>query len=536
MMHRFVLSALLLTLTSRVGAQPFGDSKVSQSIDTGLLAVLSKEKLKPVGACSDAEFVRRIYLDLLGRIPTAAETTEYLQDKTADKHHRLIDRLLTHWEMPAYWREVLHVWMNGRSPDPGLGYPDFRVYLEQSLAANKPWDKLARELLAPGLDDATRPAAFFLGSRLRTSDREERLDGMTVAVASTFFGVRLECAKCHDHPYVDEWKQEHYYGLASFLNRTELAIIDARPTLRERDNGDVTFQNRKREMFSARLMFLDSKVIAEPKSEKKTGNGDPKELPATAAFSRRKALADYAFVPANPYFKRAVVNRVWKQLMGVGLVEPVDQIHDANPATHPGILDLLSEDFASHGFDLRRLLALILHTDAYRRSSAWPGNDRPKDSLYAVAMLRPLAPEQLTLSVATATSYAEIVKLKSKKSDPRDVRGEIEKDYKLVIASFESGADSFAATTSQSLFMTFNSGTQKYLQPAAGNLVARLIKTTDFGEVAQQCCLAVLSRPATDLEKETITTYLSTAGVPREQLCREVVWALLNSAEFRFNH
>lgn len=243
--------------------------------------------------------------------------------------------------------------------------------------------------------DMTRVVTHSLGGE------EERLDGMTVAVAG-FFGVRMECAKCHDHPYVDEWKHHHYYGLASFLTRTELSIINAKPTLRERDTGEVMFQNRKRESFKAELRFLDDKVFAEPKRAR-TANKGPTDLPAIAEFSPRKALADYAFVPSNPYFKRPLVNRLWKELMGVGLAEPVDQIHNGNKPSHPKAFEALSEDFASNGFDLKRLIANIMETEAYRRGSVWPGKERPKESQYAVFNLRPLTPEQLAMSLATAT-------------------------------------------------------------------------------------------------------------------------------------
>ncbi len=516
-------------------SKPLGDAKISAAVDAEIDAALRDAKIKPAGPATDAEFVRRVYLDLLGRIPTAEETKTYLDDKAADKHRQLVERLLAHWEMPAYWCDVLYGWMNGKSTDPGLGFKEFRAYLRDSLAQNKPWDKLARELLLP-VEGPTQPAAFFLGTRLRTSDKEERLDGMTVAVASTFFGVRMECAKCHDHPYVDEWKQHHYYGLASFLTRTELTLVNAKPTLRERDAGEVMFQNRKRESFKAELRFLDDKVFAEPKRDKSTAKADKKDLPTIAAFSPRKALADYAFVPGNPYFKRALVNRLWKELMGVGLVEPVDQIHNGNKPSHPKAFEVLSEDFASHGFDLKRLIANVMQTEAYRRGSVWPGKERPKESQYAVFNLRPLTPEQLTMSLATATGHAEVVKLKKGKTDPKDLRAELENDYKSFIEHYESQNDRFAATTGQALFMTFNKTTQKYLQPVGGNLAARLVKTGDAEQFAHQAYLAILSRTSTSAESDAVRTYLQTSGVPRDQLVRDVVWALLNSAEFRFVH
>lgn len=516
-------------------SKSFGDPKISAAVDAEIDAALRDAKIKPVGPATDADFVRRVYLDLLGRIPTAEEATAYLDDKATDKHRQLVERLLAHWEMPAYWCDVLHGWMNGKSTDPGLGFKEFRDYLKDSLAQNKPWDKLARELLLP-VEGPTQPAAFFLGVRLRTSDKEERLDGMTVAVASTFFGVRMECAKCHDHPYVDEWKQHHYYGLASFLTRTELSIVNAKPTLRERDAGEVIFQNRKRESFKAELRFFDDKVFADPKRDKTQAKKASKELPAIADFSPRKALADYAFVPSNPYFKRALVNRLWKELMSVGLVEPVDQIHNGNKPSHPKAFEALSEDFASNGFDLKRLIANIMETEAYRRSSVWPQKERPRESQYAIFNLRPLTPEQLAMSLATATGHVEVVKLQKKKTDAKELRAELEKDYKSFIEQYESQNDVFAATTGQALFMTFNKTSQKHLQPVAGNLAARLVKTSDAEQFAQQAYLTILSRTPTPGERDAVGAYLQTSGVPRDQLVRDVLWAILNSSEFRFVH
>jgi hypothetical protein len=183
---------------------------------------------------------------------------------------------------------------------------------------------------------------------------------MTVAVASTFFGVRLECARCHGHPYVEEWKQEHYYGLGAFLHRTESANRGGRPALTEKGNGELTYQDRGRNAHTAQLKFLDDRVIAEGKS------------------GQRQALADYALNAKNPYFKRATVNRVWKQLMGVGLVEPVDQIHSANKPSHPKLFDLLADDFALNGFDLKRLLASVAFSPDCTRLASGSGDDTLK--------------------------------------------------------------------------------------------------------------------------------------------------------------
>lgn len=521
-----------VTVYAQVKAGPFGDVKVSARIDAEILAGLKEEKLTPAAAASDFAFVRRVYLDLLGRIPTADEAAAYLDDKGPEKRRRLVEALLGHWEMPAAWSDVLHVWMNGRSPDPGFGYKEFREYLRSSLDEDKSWDKICRELLLPAKDGPTQPAAFFLGTRLGRENKEDQLDGMTVAVASTFFGVRMECAKCHDHPYVDEWKQEHYYGLAAFLNRTEAVNTGGKRTLRERVSGEVVFSDRKRLSHTAKVMFLDNKVFAEPEVDVK---GKKIKKDPAPGKNRREWLADHALVPGNPYFKRALVNRMWKHLMGVGLVEPVDQIHSGNEPSHPKLFDLLAEDFAGHGFDLKRLIAVIMQSDAYARTSAWPGKERPMASLHAVFNMRALTPEQLSLSIATATGYSEVLKASKKKSEPKEIRAELEKDYKLFIENYESESDAFAATTGQALFMTFNKATQKHLQPGASNLVARLTKLTDNEAVAHLAYLAILSRRPTAAEVDDVVKHLLIPGVPRQELCREIAWAILNSAEFRFN-
>jgi hypothetical protein len=511
-----VILLAVLSISRAADGEPLA---LSKAIDAEILAALQAKGLPAAPAADDAGFCRRVYLDLLGRIPAVAEIEAYLGDPSTDKHHRLIDALLVHPEMPLHWRDLINYWLNDRESKPGL--PEFRAYLQKSIADNKPWNQLARELVLPDAGDpAQQPAAYFLASRL-SRPNDERLDAITTAVSASLFGVRLECAKCHDHPMVDDWKQDHYYGLASFFNRTQSVQLKNKPALSERADGQVTFVNAQRETRTARLMFLDSKVFDEP-----------------PPGSRRKLLAEYAFTRDNPYFKKAIVNRVWKELMGRGLVEPVDQMHSANPATHPKLLELMADDLANHDFNLRRLIAGIMHSEAYRRSSSWPGpGEFPAASSYATANLKPLSPEQLGLSVLLATGHADVVrlKLKEKNASLAAVRLEMEKDLKPFIDRYDSDAARFQASTAQALFMTYNLPAQKLLHPPAG-LAARLAKVGDNAELARQAYLTILSRRPADAETAAIVRYLETAGPPREQLCRDVVWALLNSAEFRFNH
>lgn len=488
--------------------QAASHSPVSQAIDREITKALQAKGLAPAAPADDAELVRRVYLDLLGRVPTVAETQTYLKDTAPDKAHRLLDALLGHPEMAQHWADVLNYWLNGRESRPGL--KEFRDYLRAGLAAAKPWDVFARELVLPRSGD---PAGYFLASRL-SRPKDERLDAVTTAVSTGLFGVRLECAKCHDHPMVPDWKQDHYYGLAAFFGRAE-GKIGNKPEVTDKGKAEVSFVTTQRETKTARLMFLDNKVFDD----------------TAVQAGRRQVLAEYAFTPANPFFARALVNRVWKQLMGRGLVEPVDQMHSANPATHPELLHLLAEDFAQNGFNLRRLLAGVLHSEAYRRSSRWTGSDdRPAASAYAVANLRALSPEQLGLSILRITGYADNA---TKGKPAAAARDALAKDLQPFIDRYENGPGAFQASTAQALFLTFNPAMQKQLHPPGG-LASRLAKASDPKEAVRQAYLNILSRPAEEEEVAAALAYL--ASGPREERCRDLVWALLNCAEFRFNH
>jgi hypothetical protein len=544
----FSLVVVMLVAASVVqAAHPVG-----AIIDSEILAALQTKNIAPSPQADDIELLRRIYLDVMGRIPTAEETLKYLGNQQTDKHHRLIDELLTHEEMPVYWRTVLDDWFNGGILERDFGRDGFLDYLQDALKSNKPWNQLAREMLAPNLkDESQRRAAYFLSVRARGNDNEAKIDSMTSGVAGVFFGVQLQCAKCHDHPFVDQWKQDHYYGLGAFLGRTQEARIENTPIVKERAEGEVKFVTTEQEEKTAKLMFLDSRVFDEPRPPEDRNQWYTKGdggLPETPYFSRRALLADYALTSDSEYFKRAMVNRMWKQLMGRGLVEPVDQMHEANPASHPALLDRLADDFAASGFDLRRLMAGILHSDAYLRSSRWMGTgERPKESDYATAIMKPLTPDQLATSIGIATGHFDSMRAKferekqNRKIDevtPAVARAQYwrERDVQQFAERFRTSGDGFDANAGQTLFLSYNSLMQKQLQPAQGNLVDGLTKQPDDTAAVRAVFLTVLSRPPKTDELNRAIEFLSAGTPSRTQRCQELVWALVCSAEFRFNH
>jgi hypothetical protein len=542
-----ILAANLLVAAPSLAVHP-----VSQLIDREIQEALAAKGIAAAPVAADHELLRRLYLDVLGRIPTAAESLGYLDDRALNKHAGLIDKLLAHDEMASHWRLVFDGWLNGDIAGRDFGRDAFLDYLEESLRANKPWNRLARELLLPDLTNKDlRPAAYFLAMRVRGGDNEARVDSLTSGVASVFFGVQLQCAKCHDHPFVDSWKQDHYYGLAAFLGRLQEARIENTPIVKERADGEVKFVTRQQESKTAKLMFLDSRVFDEPPPPSDRGQWYVKAvngLPETPVFSRRAVLADYALTADSPFFKRAIVNRVWKQLMGRGLIEPVDQMHLANPASHPQLLERLAEDFAAHGFDMRRLMAGILQSDAYLRSTRWTGaGSRPADNVYAAAIMKPLAAEPLALSVSIATGHYE--RLRSKwEREAKDrkgggpgvanIRAQFARDRETqeFAARFRTSGEGFEAHAGQALFLAFNTLMRRQLENFSGGLVERLAKQTDDERAVEDAFLAVLSRRPTDDELRRAAEHIAGPHGQRVDRCRELVWALLCSNEFRFNH
>lgn len=545
---RVLWIAGLSGLAALRAAEPPPAREISKLIDRETAAQLQTRQITPAPRATDAELARRLYLDLLGRIPTPEELDAFQQLPGGDRFHVLIDALLVHPEFPVYWRGVFDEWLNASALEREFGRDNFLLFLQTALAENRPWNKVARQLLDPDVSqEAERGAAYFLALRLR-GDNGERLDNMTMAVATGLFGLQLQCAKCHDHPFVDELKQDHYYGLAAFLGRTQDARFKDFPLIKERAEGEVAFTPKSQPEKTARMLFLDNHEIAEPAppAEKtawyvKGENG----LPDAPFFSRRRALADYALTADSAFFKRALVNRIWKQFLGRGLVEPVDQMHAANPATHPALLELLAGDFAAGGFDIRRLMTVILHSETYLRSTRWTsGGDPPRPGLYAVGILKPLSPEQFVLSLSQATGQLDQLRQKvtreSKDQTPPAIatrmRFSRDREVQDFALRFRNQGEGFEATAAQALFLSYHPLAGKPLQPTAGNLVERMVKQKDNAAAARDAYRAVLCREPSPQELRAATEFLEDSDTKRELLARDLAWALLGSAEFRFNY
>jgi hypothetical protein len=363
-----------------------------------------------------------------------------------------------------------------------------------------------------------------------------------------FLGRNVQCAQCHDHPNVDDYKQEHYYGILAFVNRSFLFPNAGVPTaiIAEKADGDVNFVSvfdKSKKQSTTLPRMPGGKAKDEPKPEK---GKEYKVAPAAnvrpvPAFSRRELLAAAITSPDNPAFSRTAVNRLWAMMMGRGLVHPLDWDHSGNPPSHPELLDLLTSEFSNHKYDVKWLIREIALSKTYQRSSELPtGITDPPVDRYLTATLKPLGPEQLgyALLQATGQTDAERAALGAKGT-------EAQLDARLMprvvpfrgMFSRQAGEsqDAFSATLDQTLFLKFNPTIGGMISVRGGNLADRLVKISDADALAEELFVSIYSRRPTADERKDVSDTLKNAK-DRSVAITELIWALVASAEFRFNH
>lgn len=353
-----------------------GREAMAARIDELIIARLATTKWQAAQPSSDAEFVRRIHLDLTGVVPRVAEVRAFLADKSEDKRERLIDRLVT---SPAHATHLANTWRRVMLPG-GLNVEQInnvvgvQNWLRGQFVENTRYDNLVSELLVATEGDESGPALYYTSLDLAP----EKLAGSTARI---FLGLQIECAECHDHPF-DKWKQKDFWGYAAFfaqLERDESMRGNRALRIADKNVGDVKLPN--------------SEIVVSPHYP---GGQEPSE---GELGTRRMKLAIWMASRDNPYLARAAVNRVWGQLFGRGLVEPVDDLGPHNPPSHPELFDELTQYFVESGFDLRELYATLTRTQAYQRTSQWTSSPAPPPELIAHMPLKTLSADQLYDSV-----------------------------------------------------------------------------------------------------------------------------------------
>jgi hypothetical protein len=534
-------------------------------VDRAIAGKLQRLRVRPAVRAPDGEFVRRLYLDLVGRIPTAAETQRFCDSTEPGKREGLSEALLNGPEFPKHWRDNLNVLLMGRAAFPMAA--GWAQWLENALKEDRGWDRMARELLLARPEKPEQnPSLAFLDSRFSQGDTG--LDVATRDVSRIFFGVDIQCARCHTHPDVAAWQQQAYWGIAAFFGRSYRIQVKGASYLAEKATGEVQYFGPDKELRRAPPVFLTGEGMQEPALVAAAAPGaaaaeNPELYPQlydvapeeakektrvpVPKLSRRQRFVEIAVTPDNPYFKRALVNWVWAMLMGRGLVEPVDQMHVGNPPSHPALLQELSDELVRSGFSLRQLIRIVVASDAYGRSSQWKAvagrRARPPAELYAVAALRPLTPLQLANSLLFAAGYANQAAGEGQAAaDPGQEPGRVRAQFETRFASqlaelrskLDSGTETYQPNVAQALFMSNGRAFQQLLEQ--GGLAARLAKLSDDGEVVRQAYLAILSRPPDAGEAAAFARHLAQRGDRRPAAVGQIVWALVTSAEFRFIH
>jgi hypothetical protein len=537
-----LLVVVLVCLTARPAA---AQTPLYQRIDQVIQAGHADFAKAAAPRADDAEFLRRVYLDLVGVVPSVEQVRAFLADPAPDRRTRVIDQLLASERHPLHQADAFDVLLMDRRPDKNVKRADWLVFLRDSFKANKPYDQLVREILsADGSDPKTRPSArFFL-------DRDGEPHLLTRDISRLFLGMNLQCAQCHDHPLVNAYKQDHYYGIFAFLNRSYLYADKAAKltVFAEKGDGDVTFSS----VFVAKVTkktgprLPDGAELTEPKFDK--GQEYVKAVKqgerGTPKFSRRAQLAAKLTAADNPRFARSAVNRIWSRYLGRGLVYPIEFDHEANPPSHPELLKLLAEEFIAHKYDLRWLTREIVLSETYQRSSALTPRAAAADpAWFAVAAVRPMSPEQLAWSLMQATGQLELQRKGLPTTGPETA---LYAKLALQVATFGSlfggtpgepaTNQDFEATLDQTLFLRNGGVVRGWLVPASGNLTERLLKLKDAAPIAEELYLSVFGRRATADEEKVVGDYLARHTTDRATAIPELAWALLSSAEFRFNH
>lgn len=540
-------------LGADVPAAQAGDEPLHAAVDRMILAKAGETADQAAPIASDAEFLRRVTLDLTGQIPTSEAARKFLADDDPEKRAKLIDQLLDSPEYARHMQHVFDVLLMRRLRDKHVDESKWQEFLRESFAKNKPWDQITREILsADGSDPKNRgPARFYL-------DREGDIDAITRDIARIFLGADLECAQCHDHPEVADYLQRHYYGISAFLVRS--FVFDPKdkkkPVFAEKAEGEVSFQSvfeatdKKSKGKTTLPRIFDSEPVEEVSFKK---GEEYKVKPAKNVrpipkYSRREQLGDAIIHAANDRFSRTAANRLWAMMMGRGLVDPVDLDHSDNPPSHPELLDRLTAAFKAGGYDVKAYLRELALSDAYQRSSRRivdGAETAPLDeSLFLQAILKPLSPEQFAWAVVQATGEADVQRRALGDKLSEATLYEKLDGYQRIFERQFGGQpgkppEDFESTVDQVLFLSNDNTVWKLISPKSGNLADRLLKLpTDAPDaIAEELFLSVLTREPSEQDRQDVRDYLAgLSGDERQSAIKDLIWALVTSPEFRFNH
>ena len=580
-----IMTAILAVGTFRISR---AEESFPEQIDRIIEAACRRDGTKVAGPSADAEFVRRVYLDLIGVVPTAEEARTFLDDPTDDKRAQLVDALLARPEFALQMARVFDAMLIERRiatiPSYDVKAPGWQDWLAESFRQNKPWDKLAREMLgSDGTDESNGAAAKFYLVR----DVESHL--VARDIGRLLLGTDLQCAQCHDDPRIKAYRQADYFGLYAFVSRLQHFRDDDKKLnfVSEKAKGDVSFtsaftgtEGETNPQLPGGQMIADPPLVEDKEYKVKPEKGQM----GVPAYSRRMRLAEFLPRRETKGFSRNIANRVWAVMFGRGIVHPLDMHHPDNPPSHPKLLERLAERLEQTEYDIRGLLRDIALTRTYQRSSQLPDADEksgvPDPSQFAIATLRPLSPEQLGWSILQITGrlpsrlerterkMLEAAQKKSQKNDDaqkdttqdsaqpkrddhasvadlrwqvyKKVYGDLQPELTTLFTVFSrlpgQPDNGFQPSVDQALYLLNSEQIVKFMKESV--LLDRLSHVENSDKLADELYLAVLSRRPTDEEKADVRRLVEGVSDQKQRraVVRQIVWGQLLSAEFRLNH
>jgi hypothetical protein len=503
----------------------------SNYIDKFVFAKLKTLRTLPSELVSDSVFLRRVYLDTIGLLPTTDEARRFLADHRSDRRARLIDALLERPEFADFWAlKWADLLRNEEKALDKKGVRLFQAWIRQCIADGKPMNEFARELIAGRGSTYSEPAANYYRA-LR--DPEVRAE----ATAQVFLGIRMQCAKCHNHPF-ERWTQDDYHRFAAFFARVQYRIVENE----RRDKLDKHEFVGEQVVWMAREGEWLHPVTKDPLTPRFLGAKDFDDK-----TDRLQALADWVARPDNAFFARAQVNRVWAHLLGRGLVDPIDDFRDSNPSVNEPLLDALAKDFASHRHDLRHLVRVILNSSTYQLSAVPNATNRDDESNFSHALIRPLQAEQLLDSVSQITGVP--VKFNDAPLGTRAAqlpgvgaargKGQRATDGEQFLSTFGKPVRSLSCECERSDDTTLNQAFQLITGPMLNQMLAerdnRLGKLLAAGksnrEIVEELYVAALCRTPSDSERAAALSLLKKASDRRTGL-EDLAWGLMNAKEF----
>jgi hypothetical protein len=509
--------------------------RVVSRIDELLEADWRRLEVTPAPRADDAEWVRRVYLQLAGRIPTVVEVERFLDDARSDKRARLVDALLDDVEFARNFATIWTQLLVGRSPNPRVDREALQKYLRMSFAANRPWHEMVADLLAAEGRTDQNGAANFLVAHLNN-----QAVPATAITSRLFLGVQLHCAQCHNHPFNDV-KQTTFWEFNSLFQQADVVVHRAASMPSGAAVAELVNHAEGGPIYYETVNGLMK--VAYPKF-----NGT--EIDPSPQVNRRKELARLMASGERPQLAVAFVNRLWAHFLGAGFTRPLDDMGPHNPPSHPELLDFLSEEFVRSGYDVRQLIRWICRSTAYQLSSRHPAGDDEiaagVPATFKQVYVRPMSAEQLYDSLVTATQAHRAGAVNWEAAEAK--RRAWLQQFVVSLENDENDeTETLSGTYAQALMLMNGELMEESLSLAPGTFLGDLVRDrSPDSEKIRRLCLAALSRPPTAKELPAMQKLIHASAanksrtngraVPAAAGYQDLFWALLNSNEFALVH